>query len=410
MVRIMSIHKSKGLEFPVVFLCGCGKGINFRDLNDKILLHQDIGFGPKYINYERQIEYNTLAKEAIKEISKKETISEEMRVLYVALTRAKEKLIMIGTSKDVQKQIDEKKELLSNIQDEGKLPAQLVKRYKTYLDWLELVYLRNNNEALNMFICTKQELENNKKQEEIKPIKEYEIPEQLKNELKEKIEWQYPKKELSNIPSKSSVTKIKDIHSYGKEYELDEDLDCVLETPQFLSEQKGLTGAQKGTVMHFVLQKIDLKRDYTIQELREFISELVAKKLLTDKEAQTVKIDKIKSFLDSDLAKDIRQAKEIYQEKPFYLYVPAKEIYNISEEEKIVVQGIIDLYYRNKEGKLILVDYKTDFVENKDKNVLIQKYGKQIECYKKAIEQGTKEKVEKSFIYSLYLDEEVEVE
>lgn len=387
----------------------CGKEINFRDLNEKILLHQDIGFGPKYINYERQIEYNTLAKEAIKEISKKETISEEMRILYVALTRAKEKLIMIGTSKDVQKQIDEKKELLSNIKEE-KLPTQLVKRYKTYLDWLELVYLRRNNEAVNMFIYTQQDIENDKKQEEIKPPKEYEIPQQLKEELKEKIEWQYHKKELSCIPSKSSVTKIKDINFYGKEYELGDDLDCVLEVPQFLSKQKGLTGAQKGTIMHFVLQKIDLKKDYTVQELQEFVSELVAKKLLTDKEAQAVKIDKIKRFLNSNLAKDIRQAKEIYQEKPFYIYVPAKEIYNINGEEKIVVQGIIDLYYRNKEGNLILVDYKTDFVENKNKNLLIKKYEKQIEYYKKAIEQGTEEKVEKTFIYSLYLDEALEVQ
>ena len=392
------------------FCAECGKGINFRDLNEKILLHQDIGFGPKYINYERQIEYNTLAKEAIKTVAKNEAISEEMRVLYVALTRAKEKLIMIGTKKEALKEIDEKKELLDSVLSEEKLPSQLVKQYKTYLDWLELVYLKNDGEGVELFLHKQEELGVRKSSEqEEQVIEKCEVNQELKKELKAKIEWQYAKKELAGIPSKSSVTKMKEIRTYVKEDESLENLDCILELPQFLTKEKELTGSQKGTIMHFVLQKLDLKRTYTRQELQEFISELVAKKLLTEKEAQTVRIDKIQSFLNSDLAKDIKEAKEIYQEKPFYLYVPAKEIYDIEAEEKIVVQGIIDLYYRDKEGKLILVDYKTDFVENRDKTILVQKYSKQIENYKKALEQGAGEKVEKSFIYSLYLDEAVEV-
>ena len=116
----MSIHKSKGLEFPVVFLCGTGKQFNMQDLNKNILLHQDIGIGPKYINTERSIEYNTLAKEAIKIQSKVEALSEEMRVLYVALTRAKEKLIITGISKDVEKSFNEKQDLIETYKIEGK--------------------------------------------------------------------------------------------------------------------------------------------------------------------------------------------------------------------------------------------------------------------------------------------------
>lgn len=119
-IRIMSIHKSKGLEFPVVFLCGTGKQFNMQDLNKNILLHQDIGIGPKYINTERSIEYNTLAKEAIKIQSKVEALSEEMRVLYVALTRAKEKLIITGISKDVEKSFNEKQDLIEIYKIEGK--------------------------------------------------------------------------------------------------------------------------------------------------------------------------------------------------------------------------------------------------------------------------------------------------
>ena len=141
-VRIMSIHKSKGLEFPVVFLCGTGKKFNLMDLNDNLLLHQDIGIGPKYIDYERKIEYNTLAKTAIGYRTRKETIAEEMRILYVALTRAKEKLFITGLSKDFEKEAKKKKDLLE-IYGGKTINCNIIKNYKSYLDWLELVYLKN---------------------------------------------------------------------------------------------------------------------------------------------------------------------------------------------------------------------------------------------------------------------------
>lgn len=160
-VRIMSIHKSKGLEFPIVFLCGCGKQFNMQDLNDNILLHQDLGFGMQYINYEKRIEYTTLAKEAIKQKIKTESLSEELRVLYVALTRAKEKLILTGVSKDIKKDLKEKEELL-NIYDKikGKIHPALVGKYNSYLDWIELVYLNNQDieSILNMNIIQKEDL------------------------------------------------------------------------------------------------------------------------------------------------------------------------------------------------------------------------------------------------------------
>ena len=137
-VQIMSIHKSKGLEFPVVILAGVGKQFNMQDLNNKILLHPEIGIGVKYIDYDRQIEYDTLSKQAMKNQIMLETLSEEMRVLYVALTRAKEKLIITGYStKDKQKELDEiiyKYENLNHI---------ILKKYKTYLDWIKLVYNYN---------------------------------------------------------------------------------------------------------------------------------------------------------------------------------------------------------------------------------------------------------------------------
>ena len=167
-VRIMSIHKSKGLEFPVVFLSGTSKKFNQRDLNDNILMHQDLGFGPKYINYERRIEYSTLAKEALKIKLKTESLSEEMRILYVALTRAKEKLYITGIEKDFGKSIKEKEELIQ-IYKGDKLNRNLIKKYKSYLDWIELVSLNCKEEIkdlLQIYEHSYKEFISNGKEEE----------------------------------------------------------------------------------------------------------------------------------------------------------------------------------------------------------------------------------------------------
>lgn len=177
----MSIHKSKGLEFPIVFLCGTAKNFNMMDLNDNILMHQDLGFGPKYINYERRIEYNTLAKESLKIKLRTETLSEEMRILYVALTRAREKLYITGVAKDLQKSIKEKEELLQ-IYNEERLNRNLIKKYKSYLDWIQLVYLNNKKEMkeiLEVYEHGYKEIDTNAKEAEEK----IDIIELLKSEI-----------------------------------------------------------------------------------------------------------------------------------------------------------------------------------------------------------------------------------
>ena len=398
-VRIMSVHKSKGLEFPVVFVCQMGKGFNFQELYNKVLLHQEIGFGPKYINYSRQIEYSTLAREAVKELSKLEDISEEMRVLYVALTRAKEKLILVGMQKDAEKEIEEKKKLVSYF-DGKKFPFELVKKYKSYLDWFELVYAKNEIEAK---IHTQKELSEDISEIEktAEPI-EMEISDEEKKKLRELINWKYPNIQLASIPSKTSVTAIKKL---ANTEQIQGKIECELEVPEFMQEEKALTGAQKGTIMHFILQKIDLRRLYTLQEIKEFTDELVAKKMITEKEQEAVNLDKIEKFLNSELAENIRNSKQIFKEKPFYLYMPVKEIYGGETEEKIVVQGVIDLFFVDQNDEIVLVDYKTDYVENEED--LIKKYKEQLEIYQKAIEKATNQIVERKYIYSMYLNKEI---
>ena len=421
-VRIMSIHKSKGLEFPVVFLCNSNKNFNMMDLNDTVLLHQDLGFGPKYINYERRIEYNTLAKEALRIKLKNEIISEEMRVLYVALTRAKEKLFITGIEKDIKKSIKEKEELI-NIYNESKINHNLLKKYKSYLDWIELVYLNNKEKMQDIIDIYKHSYKDiNQKQEDEeqdlniinllnKQIKENNNEENIKK-IEEKLNWNYKYELSENIPTKTSVSKIKEEKNKENELYVHNILDDknsnskTLKEPKFSKEEK-ISSAQKGTLIHMCLQKLDEKKEYNYETVEQLIKSQQAHRIITEKEAESININAILKYTQSDLFKSLRTAKEIYKEQPFYINLPAREIYNVDVNENVLVQGIIDLFFIDKDGKVILVDYKTDYVQNE--NELIEKYSQQLSLYKKAIEKSLNVRVDKVVIYSIYMQKEIEI-
>ena len=400
-IRIMSIHKSKGLEFPVVFLCGTGKGFNMRDLNEDILLHQDMGIGPKLIDFERRIEYDTLAKEAIKLKIKLETLSEEQRILYVALTRAKEKLIITGISKDLEKDFKQKRELLQIYNENMNIiDYKLVKKYKTYLDWLELVYLKNENKITDiatLYTYTKTDLEkelNNKEQEKLNNIKEkiFENTKDLKDteNIKEILNWKYRYKKSSEIPTKTAVTRL--------QAEEDKKIELT-EIPKFMGKEKKITPAEKGTLMHLCMQRLNEKQTYTKETIKQMIQSLVLKEIITTTEADAINIDTLYKYTKSALWNDLSKAKEIHKEQPFYINIPAKEIYeNIETDENILVQGIIDLYYISEDNKLILIDYKTDYVKKPEE--LINKYKTQLSIYKKALENSLNRRVDETYIFS----------
>ena len=417
-VRIMSIHKSKGLEFPVVFLCSTAKKFNMQDLNDNILLHQDIGIGPKYIDYERRIEYNTLAKIAIAEKIKTETISEEMRILYVALTRAKEKLIITGLSKDIEKEQKKKKDLLETY-NEKNINPNILKNYKSYLDWIELVYLNNINEMkyiIDLKIYTKDELlqkwnkEENESIEETDEIKGLEEISENKK-LKEILDWKYKNIEASTIQAKTSVSKIKEIENKNLEFIFEDKIEYNVQNmkkPKFLQNSVNITNAQIGTLMHLCIQKLDEKQDYTYEKIENLIEKMIQNEIITKQEAEKININKLLSYTKSDLYKNLKKAKEIHKEQPFYMNIPANEIYDVNIEEKILVQGVVDLYYIDENYNIILVDYKTDYVK-KDEKELIEKYQKQLSIYKQAIEEALQKEVYKTYIYSIYLDKSIEL-
>ena len=427
-VRIMSIHKSKGLEFPIVYLCGTGKQFNMQDLNRNILLHQELGIGPKYINKERFIEYDTLAKEAIKVSAKVESLSEEMRVLYVALTRAKEKLIITGISKDWDKSYNEKIDLIDAYKgsmDTGIKPAVL-KRYKTYLDWIALVYL-NNRDTIKDYI----ELIVQKKQSIMKDFSEentsmqdkniFEMLDKRQKELRnEDIEliqknmmWVYGFVNSVTVPTKTSVTRIKELANEENIVSIEELEEKTHEQremarPKFLNEEQGVTSAQRGTLMHLCFQRLDHKSTYSRADIENFIRDLVNRKIITELESKSINVNKLVEYTKSNLWYELKNAKSVYKEQPFYINLKSGEVYNDGSNENILVQGIIDLYYINKENDIILVDYKTDWVQDGQEIALVDKYKKQLEIYSSALEKSLDKPVSKKYIYSVCLNKMIE--
>lgn len=408
-IRIMSIHKSKGLEFPIVFLCGTGTKFNVQDINSSpILLHQDIGIGPKYINYREGITYNTLAREAIKYKSKNEMISEEMRILYVALTRAKEKLIITGIEKDYKKSTDKKDNLLNTYKGFGdgtKINKNIIQKYLTYLDWIELVYLNSKDRLQDILVLNtykKEELLKNFLKENVQ--EEMDIKTKLDNivqkeiKLKEKLEWEYIGKASSEIIAKSSVTKIKNM-----KLDMQEDEKQQYNVPEFLKNEKKLTSSEIGTLMHLALQKLDVKQEYDVKKIEEYINKLAISK----EEKEAIDAKKIYEFTKSNIWKEMKNAKDVQRERPFYINIPAKEIYNKDIEEDILVQGIIDLYYITNENNIVLVDYKTDRINKEEE--LIERYKIQLDIYKRAIEKSLNRRVEKVYIYSTHLGKEIKI-
>ena len=335
-----------------------------------------------------------------------------MRILYVALTRAKEKLIITGLEKDYKKSIGKKEDLLNTYKDIeacNKINKNIIQKYLTYLDWIEIVYLNSKKELedkLSVNVYKKDELMKDMFKEE--HVDEIDLKEKLDEikfskeaEIRKKLDWEYKYKMVNNILTKSSVTKIKNM-----KLDLNEEERHEYNVPEFLKEQKEITSAQKGTLMHLILQYLDEKVNYDKDKIEELLLSLRDKRIITDKEKQSIDIDKIYEFTKTSIWNEIKTAKEVQREKPFYINIPAKEIYGEDIDEEILVQGVIDLYYVTDKDELVLVDYKTDRVQGEAE--LIEKYSSQLTIYKDALEKSLHRKVDRVYIYSMYLGKEID--
>lgn len=429
-VRIMSIHKSKGLEFPVVICSGFGKNFNLKDIQQDILLHKDLGLGPKFIDVEKRIYNQTLPQLAIRRKMKIENLSEEMRVLYVALTRAIDKLILVGSVKELER---EAKKWLR-----GTALYNLVKG-RSYLDWIcsslanhrdgepirqlgnavfndeDIEYQEKSRWTINLinkkdiFLEETEKIESSKEHRRKLEKFELEIEEKYKEIIKNRFEWEYPNKCDIGIPSKLAVSDIKKASASNMD-DIVYKIPSLVKRPRFIEGQKNFTKAERGSIIHFVMQHLDLTKAANIDNIKEEIDIMVTKELLTYEEAEIVNPEKILRFFQSNIGKRILKSDKIYREAPFILKKMASEVIDDLEDckEELLIQGIIDCYFEEND-ELILVDYKTGNVFDGNEEIILRRYRVQMELYKEALEKITEKQVKESYIYLFDIDKEVKI-
>ena len=446
-VQIMTIHKSKGLEFPVVFAAGMGKRFNFRDMNASILIHPELGIGADAILPDKRIIAASLCKQIIRRELLKESLGEELRVLYVALTRAKEKLILCGAVGDLDNQItalsvlrDNKEELISlGMRMRGKcywdyvLPALarhrcmsgIFQEYGLFMNRANPLYGDASEFVVKKITAadlTENEVVEQAEREMKKEVLKNWNPgivydSEIREELERRFSFVYPYEYLKELPVKVSVSELKK-RSYHSEqyleetvdYEQDEELQPLI--PRFIEAKKeeGYTGAFRGTAYHRVMECLDYQRTDTQEKLRVQLEELVSLKKMEEKEAASVRIRDILHFVESALGHRMKAAalqKKLFREQPFVIARKASELEGEWQcEEDVLVQGIIDAYFIEND-EIVLVDYKTDFVRNGEEQKLIDRYHVQLEDYAQALERMTGRRVKERYIYSFTLGKEI---
>ena len=439
-VRVMTIHKSKGLEFPVVIVAGMGKRFNMQDARSAVALHAGMGVGLDAVNLEYRTKIPSIIKKVIQKEEVLESLGEELRVLYVALTRAKEKLIITGTLSDPEKKIADTRMFGENTGRE--LSFAQLSHASTYWDWILPAVLRcGEEEPLRLQILqiedvVKESLEEEGKSELSRALlKNWNTDEiyepEMHRMIKDQFAFVYPYEQSSTRKLKFTVTELKkrayEIAQDGGSEEIDEQGELLYEEPEavpllprFMQEEEVLTGAPRGTAYHRVMELLDFERMEAIRReagekksawktgFINWLDEQVHQGKIEEDAAKCIWAEDILGFLNSNQGQRMQKAAEnqkLWREQPFVLGIDAKELYPEEEEgELILVQGIIDAYYEEKDG-LVVLDYKTDKVSCGEE--LAEKYQEQLKYYAKALEQMTGKKVKEKIIYSFTLKKEI---
>lgn len=435
-VRLMSIHKSKGLEFPIVFVVGMGKLFNMQDARASIVIHPYLGVGLDAIDLEYRTKAPTLLKRMIQKEVQKESVAEELRILYVAMTRAKEKLILTGTVSDLESQLQAFVSLRNRC--ETALPYTRLVKARTYFDWVLPALYRNQafGDTLNQFQMDVpfqnplyfkevplrilwidredlllEEMEETFTAHVTKQILEtwdtdkvYDA--EVKKQLEEQFSFFYPYALDSKTKQKVSVSELKK-KAYLEEEEMEEEVVIPL-LPRFLQNDTEMTGASRGTAYHRVLELLDFSVLYDADSMKEAISNMVEKELLTKEMAACVEASDILEFFNSSIGQRVQAASrrgQFHAEQPFVLAddeIPKER----NSEEMTLVQGIIDVYFEEA-GELVVLDYKTDKVRRPEE--LKERYQIQLDYYAKALHSLTGKPVKEKVIYSFTLRKEIEV-
>ena len=395
-VRVSTIHKSKGLEYPIVFVAGIGKQFNNDDYTKgKIFMHRDFGIGVHRTPRGSQLRVKTLATQAVSKKIADESLAEELRILYVALTRAEEKLFLVGV---ISKTALEKFRATDKPSDYDILSAN------KFMDWLLPI-----KDALESFMPSKLIL-----QSDILGIAEQPL-----DAVQEKIS-QTPEKlsstPLEKIPAKLSVTELKrresaimneelGIMNYNNQIIPNSSFlipNCFYRRPDFMQKKK-ISGTEFGTLMHKIMQSLNLSGDLSTRGIIAQVEELVRRKIIEPEHAKIIKADRIEKFFSSDIGQRLLAAQEFYREMPFSQLISAKRFFHV--DEKIFIQGIIDLLFKDAQGRWILLDYKTD----RDTENIAERYRLQIELYTQAIETLLKITVAEKYLYLLNAEQLVKI-
>lgn len=427
-VRIMSIHKSKGLEFPVVFIADLGKNFNLQDSRGLLLCHKELGIGPYVIEPELRYRYPTLARLAIAHKLNMETKAEELRVLYVALTRAREKLILVGSVKNIEKKLEEWAQCTDSLAIP--LPDGLIAGAKSYLDWLcpaisrhkqsEILYCHGAGLAGTFQNDPSEWLIKIYKREELAKPGEEALADaplmasvqkleavalsQEESLIAEVLDWQYEGQAAVGKPAKLSVTEIKrrfeDLQGNDSEPEgakLFEAPPAILR-PQFIKRPGKMTAAEVGTILHTVMQHLDYMLEIDEAGVATQLKRMVDREILLAEQAAAVAVKSIAAFWQSSIGQRMQKALYIRREMPFSLMLPAGRFYPELDGtgEEIFVQGIIDVLFDDGDG-LVLLDYKTDY--QRDSSEIAKKYDTQLNLYAEAVEIILKRKVKEKYLY-----------
>lgn len=425
MVRIMTIHKSKGLEFPVVFVCGMGKHFNTQDIRSSIVIHPKWGVGIDAIDLEKRTKIPTILKKVIQEEVTRESLGEELRVLYVAMTRAKEKLIMTGTLSGAAKALEkyQVQKVPGAGQKSAPLPYYVLAGAHSFLDWL-LPVLPSLSENVPLRIRVADSVQaaaaedmEGQAEDLARDVLEHWNTETVYNQplhtkLEEQLEYVYPYEQEGRRKMKFTVSELKKYAFLSEEpgEVLYEEPEAVPLLPGFLSEETKLTGASRGSAYHKFLELLDFSEEYNEEYLEQKAARLMAEGKLSREMAESINVRDILGFLQSSGGRRMRRAalhNLLRKEQPFVLGIDADEIYpEENSEEMILVQGIIDVYFE-EDGQLVVLDYKTDKVKSGFE--LKEKYHAQLDYYAQALEQLVGKEVKEKIIYSFTLGEEIQV-
>ena len=390
-VKIMTIHKSKGLEFPLVILAGIQKQFNIQDEIGDYVLHKNYGIGMKYIDFDLRLKQKTMVGVLLAKTLRKEMIAEEMRLLYVALTRAKSKLILTGVIKNL-----EKAEALGNLDFR---PAYTRSAAKSYLDWLLPVLLKKT--AKNPW--------HTKEVTELKwpptyDEKQDELPNQLSNpDLEAAFNRPYPYEELTTIIAKQSVSQRKEEETVPLFKGIPESVDKVAyDRPSFMETKVKAT--EVGTALHQYMQHLPLDVAHTDESLVAFKNDLIQRKIIKPSVADRINLEDVLSFLRSDLFDRIKSGKQIKRELPFTMLIQAGK----SEIAKAMLQGVIDMLVVFDE-EVWIVDYKTDYVGHfeLEENILRRRYEVQMKYYLQAVKDLYPDKQVTAHVYFMGISKAV---